>query len=260
MGNVYWGVHGAVSAGASTSVLMIGDSWFWYPVDNLAFEIGSAMPGQTLVVVGNNGAEAAQWSDKYRKDIDFGFRMYGRDIHALVLSGGGNDIAGMSDFLRILKDDCSKAKSIDECYREGQPDAIISKIIGAYREVILRFRAYNQTAGVLLHDYDHAWPTGKGMFGPADWLKAPMDKAKVPKSMRRDLFRDLLAHLRAAQLKLKQEKSMGTIVAVPSAGTMPDDDGSKERWWANELHPTPAGFRLLATKAFVPELKKLQTV
>lgn len=258
MSNVYWGVHGALAASANPSILMIGDSWFWYPLDNLAGEIGSALPTQTLVVVGYNGADAAQWSDKYRKDVDFGFKMYGNSVQALMLSGGGNDIAGMSDFLRLLKDDCSKATTTAGCFREGQPDAIISKIIGAYKEVILRFRAYNKDAPVLMHNYDYAWPTGKGLFGPADWMKVPMEKAKVPKALRRDLFKELLDRLRVEQLILKKDKTLGALIAIRSAGTMPDGDDVKETWWANELHPTPAGFKLLVTKAFVPELKKLQ--
>ena len=258
MPNVYWGVHGALSAGANASMLLIGDSWFWYPADNIAFEVSAALPAQTLVVVGYNGAEAADWSGKYRKDIDFGFKMYGKGVQALMLSGGGNDIAGMSDFMRLLKDDCSKAQNHLECFREGQPYALIAKIMGAYREVTLRFRAWNSTAPVVMHNYDYAWPTGKGVFGPADWLKAPMDKAKVPKDakLRRDIFRELLDQLRVAQLALKKEKSLGTLVAVRSAGTMPDEPTGFERWWANELHPTPQGFKLLANRAFVPELKK----
>lgn len=257
MSNVYWGVHGAVSAGANASVLLIGDSWFWYPVDNLAVEIGAALPNQTFVVVGNNGSEAAQWREKYRKEIDYAFKWYGAGVQALMLSGGGNDIAGMSDFLRILQDNCAKATTVDECYRQGQPEAILSTIIGAYREVVLRFRAYNPHAPVLVHNYDHAWPTGKGLFGPADWLKAPMDRAKVPKALRRDLFKDLLKRLRKAQLALKHDKALGSIVAVASAGTLPEPDSGHEQWWANELHPTPAGFKRLAHKAFVPELRKL---
>ena len=60
-----------------------------------------------------------------------------------------------------------------------------------------------------MHNYDFAWPTGKGLFGPADWLKAPMTKAKVPKGLRRELFKELLNRLRDAQLILKKEKAMG---------------------------------------------------
>jgi hypothetical protein len=251
--NVFWGVHGALAAGANPSVLMLGDSWFWYPMDNLALELGASFDQQQFVVAGKNGAEAAQWSEKERKDIDFAFKMYGKDVQAFMLSGGGNDVAGMSDFLRLIRDNCSKAQDVAGCYREGQPDAIIAKIVAAYREVTLRFRAYNSKATVFLHDYDNAWPTGKGVFGPADWLKAPMDRAKVPKELRRPLFRDLLAQLRKGQLALAKEKAMGPMVAIASAGTLPESAS----WWANELHPTPAGFELLVKKTFAPALRKI---
>jgi hypothetical protein len=129
-------------------------------------------------------------------------------VRALLLSGGGNDVAGMKDFLRLLQDDCSTAASVAACYREGQPDALISRIVAAYREVVLRFRAYNPNAPVLMHNYDNAWPTGQGLFGPADWLKKPMDAAKVPQALRRPLFKDLLARLRLGQLALAQEPAL----------------------------------------------------
>src|SRR5262249_28585073 len=138
-----------------------------------------------------------------------------------------------------------------------QPDAIVAKIIGAYREVIFRFRARNAAATVFMHNYDYAWPTGKGLFGPSDWLKAPMAKAKVPKGLRRALFQNLIDSLRAAQLALPKDKSLGALIALKSAGTMPDGPDVVDQWWANELHPTPPGFKLIANKVFVPALKKL---
>lgn len=256
MANVYWGTHGALAAGANPVALLLGDSWLWYPIDNLAIEIQAGFPSHDFLVIGKNGAEAADWGQKLRKDVDLAFRHYAAGVQALILSGGGNDIAGSNDFLRILADNCSKATTVEECYRITQPQDIVGQIIGAYRQVIVKFRAYNPTAPVFTHNYDHAWPTGKGFFGPADWLKEPMDKAKVPKALRRDLFKDLLARLRTAQLALAKDKSLGPIVAIASAGTLPDDDAGKGKWWANELHPTPEGFALLAKKAFIPSLRK----
>ena len=260
MAAVYWGTFGAINAGANPVAMFLDDSWLWYPIGNLPIEIGAAYPQQDFLVIGKNGAEASDWDGKLRKDIEFAFKIYASGVQALVLSGGGNDIAGMADFLRILADDCSKATTVAECYRSAQPDAIVSSIIGAYRTVVLKFRALNPSATVFCHNYDHAWPTGKGVFGPGDWLKRPMDKAKVPKALRRDLFKDLLARLRQAQLALAKEPKMGAMVAIASAGTMPDDPVGADKWWANELHPTPAGFKLLAKKAFIPAMKKIGIV
>lgn len=256
MGTVYWGTLGAVHAGANPIALLLGDSWYWYPTDNLAIEINNRLASQDLIVIGNNGADAADWiAGRIRKDIDFAFRMYASQVQALLLSGGGNDIAGMADFLKLIEDNCTKATTVAECYRSAQPDEIISRIISAYRAVIIKFRAYNRTATVFTHNYDHAWPTGRGLFGPAKWLKAPMDKAKVPKDLRRDLFKDLIDRLHQAQQRLAQEEGLGPIVPILSAGTLPDDESVVDDWWANELHPTPQGFRKLAKEAFVPALR-----
>ncbi len=260
MAAVYWGTFGAINANANPVALFLGDSWFWYPIDNLTLEIGNAFPHHDFLVVGKSGAEAADWGGKLRKDVDFAFKTYASGVQALMLSGGGNDIAGMADFLRILADNCAKASTVAECYRSAQPADILNTITSAYRSVILKFRAYNTHATVFTHNYDNAWPTGKGVFGPATWLKAPMDKAKVPKALRRDVFKDLLAQLRSAQLQLAKEPGLGPIVAIASAGTMPDDPTGADCWWANELHPTPAGFHLLAKKAFIPAIKKVGIV
>ena len=76
-----------------------------------------------MVVIGKNGSEAQDWATKQRKEIDFAFKIYAKDVRALLLSGGGNDIAGTADFMRILAEDCSKAKTVAQCYGDGQPDA-----------------------------------------------------------------------------------------------------------------------------------------
>ena len=251
-GNLYFGAHSAIKDGANISVLMVGDSWFWYPFGSLALGLAAKLPNQTFLVVGRNGSEAAEWADKYRKDIDFAFEMYAKNCQALVLSGGGNDIAGMNDFLRLLQDDCSGAKTVADCYRVAQPDATLGVIDGAYRALIVKFRGHEPNAPVIVHQYDYAWPTGKGVFGPGDWLKAPLDKARVPKKLQRALFKDLIDRLLALQLQMAADPKLNVHVAR-TAGTLPDDETA----WANELHPTPAGFKLLVKQAFVPVFKSL---
>jgi len=250
-GNVYWGAHGAIADGAAPSIMMVGDSWFWYPFDNLAQEVGRLRPNETVVVVGNNGAEAAEWSTRYRKDIDFAFRMLASDVKVLLVSGGGNDLAGMKDFLRIVKDDCSTATSVAGCYRTAEPGTLMTMLMGCYRTLITKFRAYNKRAPVILHQYDYAWPTGAGVFGPADWLQEPMLAAQVKADLQRRLFRDLINRLKKAQIDLAGERALGRVLVASSAGTLPENTAI----WANELHPTPEGFRLIAEQAIEPQLK-----
>ena len=250
MKNVFWGVHSALQDNAFASVLMIGDSWWWYPIDNLATEVGALFQDEIFVVIGHNGAEASEWSQGMRKAINFGFDMYASGCKALLLSGGGNDVAGQDDFLRLLNANCSSATTVDQCFARIQPDAVITGIMNAYREVIVRFRAHNPNAAVVMHNYDNAWPTGKGFFGPGTWLKAPMDTAQVPQALRRDVFKSLVNKLHVAQVALAKEPGLGPgpLVAVQTSGELPEDPGpTDERWWANELHPTPKGFKRIAT-------------
>lgn len=257
MSDVYWGIPGGNDTLANPSVIFLGDSWFWYPASNLPRAIHQSFLERDFLVVGRNASEASEWKDKFRKDIDRAFHFHGSSAQALLLSGGGNDVAGSADFLKIINADCSKATSVAECYQPGQPGALFSGLFGAHKAVILKFRARNPQAPVLLHNYDNAWPSGKGLFGPSDWLKAPMDAAKVPKGLRRDLFKDLVQQLHAMHQDLSRDPALGRIIPIQSAGTLPENPDKKDSWWANELHPTIRGFQLLADTKFVPELKKI---
>lgn len=254
MADVHWGTVSLPDGLFNPSILFLGDSWFWYPKGNLPRAIHRHFSEHDFLVIGRNGSEAAQWKTKYRKDIKGTFKLYAASSRALFLSGGGNDVAGSDDFLKIIRRDCSGARSVQECYPDVQPEAILESIVTAYRQVIEQYRQHNQQATVFLHNYDNAWPTGEGFWGPADWLKTPMDKAKVPGDLRRDLFKNLLAQLHQAQAALAQDPSLGPVVAIPSAGTMPED--SVDKWWDNELHPTVRGFELIADRQLVPALKQ----
>jgi hypothetical protein len=130
---------------------------------------------------------------------------------------------------------------------------MLTRIMGHYRALIQKFRGYNTNAPVVLHQYDFAWPTGQGLFGPADWLKEPLEAAKVPVEFRRALLKSVILGLKQAQEDLAQEAGLGTVLVANTAGVLPDNTSM----WANELHPTPEGFELLAKNAFAPVLEPI---
>lgn len=257
-GKVYWGLYslrGSDDTAKGPTMILVGDSWFWYPFNNLATEIASKLrEDHVLLVLGDNGAEARQFETDYRKNINQAFEWYAGSCKALLISAGGNDIAGSRDFDPIIEDDCSKAKTVADCYSPGQPDAIISAIQNAYRLLISRFRKYNPDAPVVFHNYEKAWPTGRGVFGPADWLQKPMEDAQVPKPLRHALFVDLIERLHAAQVELKQsDATPDKIIVIESAGTLPDT----EDIWANELHLKPTAYKKMVKLAWKPVLKAI---
>lgn len=257
-GKVFWGISSMVSSPdvvGNPTLILVGDSWFWYPFNNLASELAAQLQGEhKLLVLGNNGAEAQEWSSKYRKEIDLAFKWYASTCEGLLLSGGGNDIAGSEDFDPIIEDKCAGATSVGACYSPGQPDATLNKIQASYRELVMKFRKYSPTAPVICHNYEKAWPTGKGVFGPADWLKAPMDKAGVPKPLRHDLFADLLLRLHNCQKSLTEpSEKLGKVLPILTTGTLPD----KADIWANELHLKPGAFDKMVKQAWIPALSSI---
>ncbi len=254
---VYWGLN-SVNSGddhpGNPTLILIGDSWFWYPFNNLAHELASQLSfNHVLLVLGNNGAEAQEWSTKYRKQIDLAFKWYAEGAQGLLLSGGGNDVAGPEDFDPLIEDNCSGKRTVESCYSPLQPGSLLGKIRGSYEDVIAKFRKYNGTAPFFTHNYEKAWPTGDGLFGPAKWLKVPMERARVPEKLRHPLFVDLIAQLRNAQLDIaKATQGPGKFIPIETAGTLPDD----EDVWANELHLKPAAFKKMVKAAWIPVLKQ----
>lgn len=125
---VYWGAPEAIAAQANPFALLLGDSWFWYPLGNLAVAIGEEMPEHEFVVAGTNGANAGDWDTKLRSSTRFTLKMYAEGVRAFILSGGGNEIAGEDDFLRILAEpeQCRNAQSVEECYEPGQPEGVLA--------------------------------------------------------------------------------------------------------------------------------------
>lgn len=111
---------------------------------------------------------------------------------------------------------------MDECNARASPIAL-SGLAGHYRMLITKFRDSNVSAPVSRQHYDYGWPTGTGVFGPADWLDEPTVKARVPSKLRRDLFRRSDQRVRKAQMDLaKDTQNFGPIsVFVPeTAGTL----------------------------------------
>jgi len=257
-GNVYWDSEWMADDHLSASILAFGDSWFWYPFPggSLLNQLGPLVAKQqhTILAFGYNGAEAYDYvHGKYRTIVRTALQHHGSGLSAVFLSGGGNDFAGFNDLRPLLKDSCSKAKTEKACYRPGEDERtlgwLMKKIAKNYSLLIGQiFMMARPGTMVFLHNYDYAYPTGKGVFGgKADWLKPALVAAGVPAKLRQpcikhliDTFTDTLANI------AKQDPAR--IVLVDSRGTL------KKKDWANELHPKPAGFKRIATQAWGPVL------
>jgi hypothetical protein len=260
-GNVYWDGGLMQLNGVFPSILAIGDSWFWYalPGGSLINQIGDQVAGKShfIFALGNNGAEAFDYvNGKYSRSIRTALELHGSSLSAVFISGGGNDFAGMNDLRPMLKADCSEAAHASECFLPGRDAGtvawLMAKTADSYRMLIGQIMAASRPETfILMHNYDYAYPTGKGVFrNGGSWLKPALDDAKVPLALQRDCIKLVIDAL-SNELQVLTQIDPSRVFLVDSRGTLAEGD------WANELHPKPAGFKKIAKSAWLPVLEKL---
>lgn len=246
----YWDERDMLANYERPEILAIGDSWFWYPFNNLLNPIFNIWNGKVILALGDNGAEAVEYvGARFQTLITEALEAYADSIRLVLVSGGGNDIAGEDDFDLILKEDCSGAATFAECYEAAQPATIMDTIESACRTLIVQVRRMVPGAAAVLHNYDYAIPTGEGFLGMGNWLRKPMDDAGVKRELQAPLVNDLIDQLGLRLARLQGE--FDNVRFVNSAGTLAAGE------WANELHPKPAGFNKLVRRRWRPILREL---
>jgi hypothetical protein len=245
MAGPYWDEGFMSGEGAFPHLLALGDSWFWYPFNNLLIPIHGLWAGAKVVLAqGKVGAEAVELaSGKWLKNFRAALRGY-PTIQAVLLSAGGNDFAGLDDMSAILKPDCSGASSGADCFQPAALEQLMfGEVLGAYRTLLAEVGSHRPEALVYVHNYDYALPSGAGFLGFGGWLKEPFDRAHVPQALQQaalnhliDTFGDVLAQL--------QREFADRVLLVDSSGVLAAGD------WANELHPTIGGFDKVVQQAW----------
>lgn len=247
-----------------------GDSWFDYPtswdlidwlvnahghdVDNLGVA-GSTLNDIVYGPVPENWLGIPQ-SDDTSRSAELISRIGEKHPDAVLLSGGGNDIAG-DEFFSFVNNALSSLANPNQQVLDGVVKETFEK---AYSDLIELIGAKAQAMGyklpVFLHGYDYPWPDGRGfsmfnLVGP--WFHPTFNKKNYPYdeeddnapaelAIRRrivgqfiDSFNLMLAGLEA--------KYAGTVHYVDLRGTLKSHDE-----WANELHPKREGFGKLADR------------
>ena len=237
---VYWDESLMEEDHRSPDVLAEGDSWFsyWIPgngnlIDRINRDIWKNR--YSILCLASPGDEATQMVDgNSRWVLQETLKAYAT-IKVLLFSGGGNDIAAQN-LLKLLRADCSGAKSHPACFRDGQPGKRLAEISRAYRELVNIRDTCRPEAVIVTHNYDYAM-LGKKLLWMA-WLDPYMELARVPGKFRLGIvaefingFADVLSGLSGPGFEF-----------VKTSGTLKKAD------WANELHPNRNGFRKLARR------------
>jgi hypothetical protein len=190
-------------------------------------------------------------------------------LQAILVSAGGNDVAGAGDVLSdVVKRkgaywpegplDQHRLEEVVDVRLRGHYLTLVACIARACEAVNLGRRV-----PILLHGYDYPVPDGRGVLG-VSWLRKPLEDLGYTQLLERvDILRQLIEKLNEMQKKLvtfvaaqPDLQAFVDLRHVDLRGTLNSDKGYTVHW-QNELHPTiPFGFGEVSKK-FVAELLAL---
>jgi hypothetical protein len=247
---------GTVSRGV---LIAEGDSWFDYPwFDVLGFledlhhyDVRSvAHRADTIEGMAYSGGQLANFSRELEKLI-----RQGRIPRAILLSGGGIDVAGL-EFQMLLAHRRSPQPGLNQQVVSGIID---ERVRFAYITIIsavtqISEERTGQRIPILVHGYDYPVPDGRGYLGgfsvlPGPWLE-PGFRMKDYTSLdeRKMWARELITRFNAMLERLQTIVEYSHVRYVNLLGTLSDEDANYKDWWDNELHPTQRGFVAVTDK------------
>ena len=231
-----------------------GDSWFSLPgsdvldeLEDLGYDMESvAHPGDTV-------ESMAYLEGQIKKLARVLNRIATRNDtpRAILLSGGGNDIAG--DGLAFLLN--HKYANLDTLNEEMVKGLIDVRLFAAYDRLVtlideLNMRLFERSVRIVVHGYDYAVPDGRGFLGgwwilPGPWLKPAFNRRGYEKlSENRKTIRKLIDRFNLMLVKLANERP--SVRYVNLRGTLRAAFPHHRQDWGDELHPREQGFELIA--------------
>jgi lysophospholipase L1-like esterase len=248
------------ASGDQTAGFLIaaGDSWFDYPFhdvlkqldDDHGYNIESAAhrgdPIESMAYQGGQLDKLARCLEKVKA--------HGATPKAVLISGGGDDIAGQ-EFGMLLNNESSEIAGWNDEVVDG---VLNRRIVSAYRTMLafvnqLCQQELGKVLPVLVHGYDYPVPDGRGFWGgwpfPGPWLE-PGFREKLFDDLANNaaLMHTIMDRFNAMVAGLTQE--FANLHYVDLRGTLSTDlnNDAYQDWWDNELHPTEKGFQAVANK------------
>lgn len=238
-----------------------GDSWFDYPFydvlklleDDHGFDVETvAHRGDSVESMAYDGGQL----EDFVRTIERVIRR-GQSPRAILVSGGGNDVAG-DGFALLLNHRSSPANGINASILEGLVETRLAvaytTIIAAVTKVCVEL--LGQPVPIVLHGYDYPVPDGRGFLGGFAWLPGPWldpgfrEKGYDDLQERIDVARVLIDRFNAALQAVSATSGFSHVRFLDLRGSLSTTlagDRYKD-WWGNELHPTLQGFGKIAQK------------
>jgi hypothetical protein len=254
--------------GSETAGVLIaeGDSWFDYPLndvlrmleDNHAYDVESvAHRGDRVEQMAYGMGELEELTRRLEK-------LLRQNVipKAVLLSGGGNDVAG-EEFGMLLNHARSAVAGLNQQVISGLIDERIRTayvtILGAVTAICER--RLNRRLPILVHGYDYPVPDGRGFMGgwwvlPGPWLEPGFREKGFEKMTERlRLIKQLIDRFNSMLRDVARMGEFPHVRYIDLRNTLSTGPNYKT-YWANELHPTPKGFELV-TNRFAQALESL---
>lgn len=242
-------------------IIAEGDSWFDYPFydvltfleDRHGYDVESvASKGDTIESMAYSDGQLNGLTRKIEKVLSKGIVP-----KAILISGGGNDVAG-EQFGIFLNHINSKMPTLNDKILDGVMDRIKYSYITIISAVIAVCESkINKKIPILIHGYDYPVADGRGFLGGASVLPGPwfepgfMEKGYNELQKRIEITKvliDRLNNLLRADIanvsEFTDHVKYVNLVGVLS-NKIPEE--YKEDW-GNELHPTARGFSKVAER------------
>jgi hypothetical protein len=235
------------------TLLADGDSWFDYPLDGaipgIHTDVIAALPNQCKFAVhilnlAHYGFTSTQEMGyaKQKKIHEVLSNTDNGKFDGILFSGGGNDIVG--DALCIwLNDAKDVGGDYDRALDTVRLDGVIESVRSNYLDLIALRDEVLPGAPIFTHSYDLPVVSGVGvacLLGP--WLKPSLDFCGWTDPVKgAGVIHEIMQKFDGMLLELSLEPT-NNLVHVQTQGTLMSGE------WANELHPTPDGFKKIAAK------------
>ena len=259
-------VAAAVELASAGVLIAEGDSWFDYPLNDVLSKLEDEH-GYDVVSVSHRGDNVEDMAysdgqlDAFARAVEKSLRT-GIIPKAILLSGGGNDIAG-DEFAILLNHAASNIAGLNEQIVSGVMDRLhdsYATILGAITKLCID--KIGKSVPIVTHGYDYSVPDGRGFLGgfgplPGPWLEPGFRrKGYGSPDQNKAIVVDLINRFNDVLGTLANHAQFPHVHHVNLRNTLSTDKEDYKKHWANELHPTPKGWGLVADR-FAAVIKPL---
>jgi len=211
---------------AGIRIVSEGDSWFQYPL--LLTDVIDWLSEPYAIL--SLDAAGDLLSDMVRQG-ELVTAVVQEKPHAVLLSGGGNDLLGGSRLSTALMP--FEPGRPAEAYLGNAFENNLKAVLGDYEQLFSRLSQVAPQTPILAHVYDHAIPAN------GRWLGRPLSEIGITDpALQRGIVTVIVDRFHAALAELASQYAH--VRVVDTRGAVRDDR------WHDELHPTDGGYRSVA--------------